>query len=599
MSDQNSVVQIIVQVGGGAAYTHMAAGTGWFPDTTQNNVPEGTMLTNAHVIRNAKDIFIRIPAAHKEDIRAHVHGVSSDLDLAVLYFRPAELSRVKSILKERYGDSTIPTLKLANSDLVHPKLYINPTRSAIYARGYPLGNEFQTTTSGIVSGIKHARNQVYYTTTATINGGNSGGPAVNQKGEVVGINSMKLVSRGVEEVNMIIPSNRIAKNLPELMENSENINLVHNALAKLLFKKALMKAGQPTVNSQQLQRVNELMEPIKDVDYTIVVSNWNQHNVGGFKKGKDGIVSPVSMSDWFMKHVDGNHGGHSLFEEVFNSLHKGDIDRVHEMRKTGFGNFYCLDCSDELDMKCGDKAKHLMDNIIVPPKTLHMPEIGFEYSHGTGKPTLEYYGNPKGVKSGVIISSLYPCSICSVLLNDLLYSVGGNVVDNYGEVWMSDLGVSLNIIDVLSRCGWNDSLKLSVVSSVGEFCEREFIYKANSVPNPIRFLDSVVDVQMHSREMLVVRGVGVKTLRMDDVLHYKINRYSGASCHHLFRIMVCDIDSRSVAFQAKSIRPGSILKTINGMQIPQSWEGFTKLLQAQAEDKPLRLSTEDNKIIII
>ena len=171
-------------------------------------------------------VFIRLPAAHKEDIRAYIHGISSDLDLAVLSFKPAELAKVKSILKQRYNIDSIPTLKLADSDTVHPRLYKNPTRAAIYARGYPLGTEYQMTTAGIVSGLKHTRNQVYIVTTATINSGNSGGPAVNEEGDVVGINSMKLVSRGVEEVNMIIPSNRIKRTLPQLMDNSENVNFL-------------------------------------------------------------------------------------------------------------------------------------------------------------------------------------------------------------------------------------------------------------------------------------------------------------------------------------------------------------------------------------
>ena len=85
MADQNSVFQIICQRPNVTAFSGMCAGSGWFPCTKQMNCPEGTILTNAHVVRNAQDIFIRLPAAHNTDIRAFVRGISSDLDLSLIH----------------------------------------------------------------------------------------------------------------------------------------------------------------------------------------------------------------------------------------------------------------------------------------------------------------------------------------------------------------------------------------------------------------------------------------------------------------------------------------------------------------------------------
>ena len=207
MADQNSVFQIIVQQPTPQAYKNMCAGSGFFIDPVQHDVAEGTMITNAHVVRTAQDIFIRLPAAHKTDIRAYIVGMSTDYDIAVLHFMPKELQKVKDILQARYGVKEIPTLKFADSDMVHPQTFLKPKRPNVYARGYPLGTEYQMVTNGVVSGLKHTRSQCYIVTTATINGGNSGGPCVNEDGDVIGINSMKLVAKGVEEINMIIPSN--------------------------------------------------------------------------------------------------------------------------------------------------------------------------------------------------------------------------------------------------------------------------------------------------------------------------------------------------------------------------------------------------------
>lgn len=591
MADQNAVIQIIVQQPGGAAFERMCAGTGWFPDTQQNNVPEGTILTNAHVIRNAKDVFIRLPAAHKQDIRAHVQGMSGDLDLAVIKLKPEALQQVKNILKERYGDDTIPTLKLADSDSIHPKLYKNPRRSAIYARGYPLGNEYQCTTQGIVSSLKHTRNQVYIVTTATINSGNSGGPAVNEEGDVVGINSMKLVSKGVEEINMIIPSNRIKRTLPMLLDNSKKANFIHDALAKILFQKALMKLGKTVPSNEQISAVNKLMEPLKDIDYTKVVSNWNQHNVGGFKR-VSGIVAPVTISDWFQKHVHNNDGGHELFEKVFTALHEDDIDKVTEMRKIGFKNYYCMDCSSGL--KCGEEADKIMEKMEVPPATVHMPNFGFQYSHSTGAPTLAYYGNPEGVKSGVIMAEITPMSVfheSGVKKGDLLVSIDNESVDNYGEVWCSKLGVSLNIVDVLCR----GASKMSLVSKDGKLREVDIITKHD--PLPIRFLDAVLDPPP---KVINFKGIQLKVLRLDDVLKHNIKKYMDPATHHLQKIVVADIDSRSAAYQAKSIRPGDILKAINGQTVstdshPSPLENIVSTLKADN----VMLEMESGHIICI
>ena len=93
MADQNSVFQIICQSPNVTAFSGMCAGSGWFPCNKQMNCPEGTILTNAHVVRNAKDIFIRLPAAHNTDIRAFVRGISSDLDIAVLELKPQQIKQ--------------------------------------------------------------------------------------------------------------------------------------------------------------------------------------------------------------------------------------------------------------------------------------------------------------------------------------------------------------------------------------------------------------------------------------------------------------------------------------------------------------------------
>ena len=76
----------------------------------------------------------------------------------------------------------------------------------------------QTVTRGVVSGIRDFASEAnanikveYIQTDAAINAGNSGGPLVNEAGKVIGVNTLKLVGRGVEGLSFAISINEVKK----------------------------------------------------------------------------------------------------------------------------------------------------------------------------------------------------------------------------------------------------------------------------------------------------------------------------------------------------------------------------------------------------
>lgn len=100
----------------------------------------------------------------------------------------------------------------------------------VYAIGNPIGIEFQrTVTSGIISGlnrtikIEEEKNLSYMEgliqTDASINEGNSGGPLINSKGEVIGINSVKIES--AEGIGFAVPINIIKPIIESFTEKGE------------------------------------------------------------------------------------------------------------------------------------------------------------------------------------------------------------------------------------------------------------------------------------------------------------------------------------------------------------------------------------------
>ena len=154
---------------------------------------KGLIVTNNHVISGAQKLTVTI--GEDEQYTASVVGQDSRTDLAVIKIK---------------ADKTLPEISFGDST----KLQVG---EGVVAIGNPLGKEFaRSVTSGVVSALNReitvATSQggaevtlSLIQTDAAINPGNSGGPLVNLKGQVVGINSVKIAQEGVEGMGFSIP----------------------------------------------------------------------------------------------------------------------------------------------------------------------------------------------------------------------------------------------------------------------------------------------------------------------------------------------------------------------------------------------------------
>jgi serine protease Do len=133
----------------------------------------GYILTNNHVVTNAKKNGIKVQLSDTREYKAKLIGTDKYTDLAVI----------------KIDADNLPVATLGNSDEVE-------VGHIVFAIGAPLGLK-STMTQGIVSAL--GRNigiigdeygiENFIQTDAAVNPGNSGGPLVNINGEVVGINS--------------------------------------------------------------------------------------------------------------------------------------------------------------------------------------------------------------------------------------------------------------------------------------------------------------------------------------------------------------------------------------------------------------------------
>ncbi len=165
------------------------AGTGFIIDD------EGHILTNHHVIEGAERIAVKL--SDGRSLRADVIGSDPETDIALI--------RVQTEVK-------LPHATLGDSD----ELRVGEWVCAI---GNPLAYE-HTVTVGVVSFIGRKLFDMnldnYIQTDAAINFGNSGGPLINARGEVVGINSA--ISRQASSIGFAVPINQAKMILPQLKE---------------------------------------------------------------------------------------------------------------------------------------------------------------------------------------------------------------------------------------------------------------------------------------------------------------------------------------------------------------------------------------------
>jgi serine protease Do len=151
--------------------------------------PKGYILTNEHVVEGATRIIVRLQSG--EEFRGRVVGVDEETDVAVVKVdAPRDL----------------PTVKLGDSNAAQ-------VGDWVLAIGSPFGLD-QTVTAGIIS-TKERSDPYHFTsfqqflqTDAAINRGNSGGPLVNMRGEVIGINSQIATSTGdYNGIGFALPAN--------------------------------------------------------------------------------------------------------------------------------------------------------------------------------------------------------------------------------------------------------------------------------------------------------------------------------------------------------------------------------------------------------
>src|SRR5215469_8723795 len=246
--------------------------------------PEGYILTNNHVVDGATEV--KVTLSDKREFDAKIVGTDPKTDIALLKIGATNLKPVT------LGDSS--------------KVEVGDTALAI---GNPFGVG-QTVTRGIISAVGRGNLGIedyedFLQTDAPINPGNSGGALINDRGELVGINTAILThSQGSEGIGFAVPANLARQVMDQILKNGKVVRAYMGVLpqdmtaemARAFGEKEargvvvgdvtadgpaqqagvhrgdilLDVNGKPIANSNELRMTISMMQPGTDVKLTVL-----------------------------------------------------------------------------------------------------------------------------------------------------------------------------------------------------------------------------------------------------------------------------------------------------------------------------------------
>ncbi len=195
------------------------------------------IITNYHVIRNMRNIYIQL---YNQDKKYLCNLVSYDryYDIAILELSYKEISLLNNNI-DLFSDLRLPV-----------SLDKNSIGMSVFASGYPHG--FYQFSIGNISGNVKNKDYELIQHTSAISPGNSGGPLLNSRGEVIGINT--LILRGAENMGYAIPIqyaiNLLPKDTPLIY-----LDGVEDEYFRKKVEKVNQKRDAPTRNNLPKKRV--------------------------------------------------------------------------------------------------------------------------------------------------------------------------------------------------------------------------------------------------------------------------------------------------------------------------------------------------------
>ena len=272
---------------------------------------DGYIVTNAHVVKGARRIQVRLPSRSEAAgrnvtmqpegklIDAKLVGLDRDIDIAVV----------------KINLTGLPFLAFGDSNRIHQG-------ELVMAFGSPLGLE-SSVSMDVVSSVARALHpddmMVYIQTDAPINPGNSGGPLLDSHGSVIGINTAIYGAQGSIGIGFAMPISR-AKAMLEEYQTSGKISRPWLGLVTVPVAGDLAEMLQLPASGGLLVQEVERGSPaeaagIRGPARIVIVSNFRLGIGGDLLIAGDG--QPIQDKETLKRLMDKKHGGDMLELTVY------------------------------------------------------------------------------------------------------------------------------------------------------------------------------------------------------------------------------------------------------------------------------------------
>ena len=293
-----------VNAASGAAFTGtgQAIGSGFVIDKA------GHIVTNYHVVRGADRVTVSF--SNRDTVRAEIVGTDPSTDLAVL--------RVDA------SASALTPLSLGDSDKVR-------VGDPVVAIGNPFGLD-RTATSGIVSALQRfitAPNSFtidhVIQTDAPINHGNSGGPLIDARGKVIGVNTQIEtgdVATGNVGIGFAVPSNTVKEAVAQILRTGRvdhaYLGIVGQPLTRDLAEKYNLAAATGVLVQSVTSGSGAEKAGLRGGEMEVVVAGETYVLGGDIIVSVDGkrIASIEQLRDAIAAHKPGDRVDLELFREA-------------------------------------------------------------------------------------------------------------------------------------------------------------------------------------------------------------------------------------------------------------------------------------------
>ena len=547
-------------------------GSGFMIDPKHVNGIKGIGVSNAHVMGNGSTPHIFPIYSDNERVPVKLLALCHEYDVA--FFQIPESTQVilKRNLQQKYGKSEIPTFTFADVSA----LRIGDKLTAI---GHPLGFQHQEFSFGRFKGAQDFGNHPILFTDTELNGGNSGGAAINEAGEVVGIASLKMTGANIDNLNGIRPIDEVKYIIPQLLRvlNAEEQQ------AKQISQQLAAQLGA------QKQLIANALKNHLDLSFE---ESFQRQCAGGKVRGEG---RPFHV--WCKRHVlDGNdfhEGGETLLNHVVEHVQNETVQQLTQQRIEAGG---WVELREQLCAAGEEKQQSVQ--VSFPAVELHLPIVGLITHPLRTDGEMVHYGHETSTYTGgVIVSNVLPKSLYAKAggqVGDIITSITVNDVTHQlnwqGRSEPVPFGMTLSVKNILSGAAYESSVTAHVLRTGGEHADVTFQMtapEAEDLPDVRQMYINTASGMMDAKQIIPIAGIKMGALRAQHVAAYQMASFMHPENQYGFQAVIHEVDTTSPAYGL--LTKGMRLTHVGDEPVGNTLEAFVQQLQNAAKGPVFRI----------